>query len=54
MPDTKAKNTTAEDERFLRDHEDRLGKSTQNAKWIHDPSEHEDRPGQTWPPEAMR
>ncbi len=47
MPETKAKNTTAEDDRFLKENEDELSRSTQTAKWVHSPDEHEDRPGQT-------
>lgn len=48
MPTTseKAKNATAEDRRFIDEHED-LSDSTKRARWIHSPDEHEDHPGET-------
>lgn len=42
-----AKNATPEEVRFLRRHADALSKTTQRAKWIHSPDEHEDRAGQS-------
>ncbi len=42
-----AKNATAEEKEFLEEHAGGLSKSTQRAKWIHSPDEHEDHPGQT-------
>lgn len=49
--DTKAsaagKNQAKDDERYLKEHGDELSKSTQRAKWVHSPNEHEDHPGQT-------
>lgn len=39
--------TTKDDERFVKEHGDELSRSTQHAKWIHSPSDHEDHPGQT-------
>jgi hypothetical protein len=43
---TKAKNTTAEDRRYLDEGND-LSDSTQRARWIHATDEHEDHPGET-------
>lgn len=43
----KAKNVTPEEARFIAEHAEGLSKTTQSAKWIHDPGEHEDRPGQS-------
>ena len=43
----KATNLTREDRGFIEEHGDQLSRSTQNAKWIHSPEEHADRPGQT-------
>lgn len=42
-----AKNVTREDERFIQEHAEGLSKTTQRAKWIHSPDEHEDHPGQS-------
>ncbi|HEX7022695.1 MAG TPA: hypothetical protein VF171_07545, partial [Trueperaceae bacterium] len=40
--------TTKEDARFIAMHKDELSKTAMTyAKWIHDPGEHEDRPGQS-------
>lgn len=39
--------TSADDERFLKEHREDLSSSTRRGKWIHHPDEHEDRPGQT-------
>lgn len=39
--------TTKSDERFVKEHGDELSRSTQHAKWIHSPDDHEDHPGQT-------
>ena len=36
-----------DDERFLKDHEDGLSRSTQHAKWIHSPDDKPERDGQT-------
>ena len=44
---TKAKNVTREEAEFLEEHKDALSKTTQRAKWIHSPDEHEDHPGQS-------
>jgi len=38
---------SAEDRRYLEQHGEELSRSTQRAKWIGSPNEHEDRPGQT-------
>ena len=43
----KATNVTAEDKRFIQEHADELSKTTQRARWIHSPGEHEDHPGQS-------
>ena len=40
-------NVTQEEGRFLAEHSDELSKTTQQAKWIHVVSQHEDHPGQT-------
>lgn len=37
----------ADDQRFLAEQGDKLSRSTQRAKWISAPDEHEDHPGQT-------
>ncbi len=37
----------AEDERFLAQHGQHLSKTTQRARWIHSPEEHEEHPGQS-------
>ena len=39
--------STVEDKQFLKEHGEELSPSTQRAKWIHSPKEHEDHPGQT-------
>ncbi len=48
MPATSqdAKNATAEDRRFIDQHDD-LSDSTKRAKWIHSTDEHQDHAGQT-------
>jgi hypothetical protein len=48
MPTTseKAKNATAEDRRFMDEH-DELSDSTKRARWIHSTDEHQDHPGET-------
>lgn len=38
---------TKEDERFIEEHKDQLSKTTQRARWIHSPDEHEDHHGQS-------
>lgn len=43
----RARNATPEDEEFIEEHAQGLSRSTQRAKWMHSPDEHEDRPGQT-------
>ena len=40
-------NVTQEEGRFLAEDSDELSKTTQQAKWIHLVSQHEDHPGQT-------
>jgi hypothetical protein len=40
-------NVAPEEGRFLAEHSDELSKTTQQAKWIHAVSQHEDHPGQT-------
>ncbi len=40
-------NANQEERQLLAEHGDELSKTTQRAKWIHSPNEHEDRPGQT-------
>lgn len=42
-----AKNVTPEEARFIAKHADKLSKTTQRAKWVRSPSEHEDKPGQS-------
>jgi hypothetical protein len=42
-----AKNVNAQDRRFLDEHAGGLSPTTLRAKWIHEPNEHEDRPGQS-------
>ncbi len=42
-----ASNLTPEDERFLAAHQNELSKTTLRSRWIHDPHEHEDHPGQS-------
>lgn len=46
-PAAAAKNATREELEFIRRHADGLSKTTQRAKWIHSPDEHEDRAGQS-------
>lgn len=46
-PQVKAKNVTPEEAQFIADHADQLSKTTQRAKWLHSPQEHEDKPGQS-------
>jgi hypothetical protein len=46
-PAVAAKNATSEDMKFLRRYANSLSKTTQRAKWLHSPDEHEDRPGQS-------
>ena len=43
----RASDQAKEDAAFLKEHGDELSRSTQRAKWIHSPSDHEDHPGQT-------
>ncbi len=38
---------SADDRKYLEQHGDELSRSTQRAKWIGSPDEHEDHPGQT-------
>lgn len=40
-------NATAEDLAFVRKYWDKLSSSTKKAKWINDPAQHEDYPGQS-------
>jgi hypothetical protein len=47
MPNTSHYDQSADDKQFLREHGDELSRSTQRAKWISAPGEHEDHPGQT-------
>lgn len=42
-----ATNVTPEEARFIARHADALSRTTQRAKWVRLPSEHEDRPGQS-------
>lgn len=42
-----AKNLSPEDARFVEEHRAGLSKTTQRAKWIRSPDEHEDRAGQS-------
>lgn len=44
---TSGNNANRDEKKFLAEHEGELSKSTQRAKWIHSPSEHEDHAGQT-------
>lgn len=46
-PAVAAKNATPEEMEFIRRHANALSKTTQRAKWIHSPEEHEDRAGQS-------
>ena len=41
------RDTTKEDEQFIKEHGDELSRSTQHAKWIHSAADHEDHEGQT-------
>jgi hypothetical protein len=43
----KAKNVTKDEAEFIQRHQESLSKTTQRAKWLHDPEEHEDKPGQS-------
>jgi hypothetical protein len=43
----KAENLTPEEREFLEKYGDKLSPSTLRAKWINNPNEHEDHPGQT-------
>jgi hypothetical protein len=45
--DGAASNATPDEQRFIDEHQEGLSKTTQHAKWIHSPDEHEDRPGQS-------
>ena len=45
-PNVAAENVTPEEARFIADHPD-LSASTKRARWIHNPNEKEDHPGQT-------
>lgn len=44
---SKATNVTQEEAEFIEEHKDSLSRTTQRARWIHSPDEHEDRPGQS-------
>ena len=43
----KAENLTPEEREFLEKYADKLSPTTLRAKWINNPNEHEDHPGQT-------
>ncbi len=43
----RATNLQGEDRKYLEAHGGQLSPSTMRAKWINDPGEHQDRPGQT-------
>lgn len=43
----RAKNVTPAEAEFIEKHAEGLSKTTQRAKWLHSPDEHEDRPGQS-------
>lgn len=43
----KARNVTPEEAEFIRENAGELSKTTQSAKWVHSPDEHEDRAGQS-------
>ncbi len=45
--DVAAQNVSTEDTKFIKEHEAGLARTTQRAKWLHTPDEHEDRPGQS-------
>lgn len=42
-----AKNVTPEEASFIAEHSETLSRTTQRAKWVHSPGEHEDRQGQS-------
>lgn len=44
---SKATNVTQEEAEFIEEHKDSLSRTTQRARWIHSPDEHEDHPGQS-------
>lgn len=46
-PSSSGNNANQEEKRLLSQHADELSKTTQRAKWIHSPNEHEDHAGQT-------